>query len=247
MELHVLDSGKVTVVLLDNSMKIVKPVYDFLTFQQQKSKADNTLLANGRDLCLFWIFLEKNGYAYDQVTPRMIAEFIDFLRGGGDMQALYKESNRSNRTINRILSTVHTFYQYQADMQEIDTPMLMHEVNRPLNMFKDILEHARTDNKTKQSIFKLKESSYAVHLVTDAEMDNRLRKAFELGIRHGAAADRESIKRSAQTDQVTRLLIVLMRRQHIDLEQAMATFELSKDDRKMYRLIIEGRQKQSRG
>ena len=84
-------------------------------------------------------------------------------------------------------------------------------------------------------------------LTDDADMDNRLRKAFELGIRHGGAADRESIKRSAQTDQVTRLLIVLMRRQHIDLEQAMAVFELSKDDRKMYRLIIEGRQKQSRG
>ena len=80
MELHVLDAGKVTVVLLDNDMKIVKPVYDFLKFQQQKSKANNTLLANGRDLCLFWTFLEKNGYAYDQVTPRMIAEFIDFLR-----------------------------------------------------------------------------------------------------------------------------------------------------------------------
>ena len=171
MELHVLDAGKVTVVLLDNDMKIVKPVYDFLKFQQQKSKADNTLLANGRDLCLFWTFLEKNGYIYDQVTPRMIAEFIDFLRGGDDMLALHKESSRSNRTINRILSTVHTFYQYQADMQEIDNPMLMHEVNRPLNMFKGILEHARTHNKTKQSIFKLKESSHVVHLVTDAEME----------------------------------------------------------------------------
>ena len=128
MELHVLDAGKVTVVLLDNDMKIVKPVYDFLKFQQQKSKADNTLLANGRDLCLFWTFLGKSGYAYDQVTPRMIAEFIDFLRGGDDILALYKESSRSNRTINRILSTVHTFYQYQADMQEIDNPMLMHDL-----------------------------------------------------------------------------------------------------------------------
>ena len=171
MELHVLDAGKVTVVLLDNDMKIVKPVYHFLKFQQQKGKSDNTLLANGRDLCLFWIFLKKNGYSYDQVTPRMIAEFIDFLRGGDDMLVLYKESTRSNRTINRILSTVHTFYQYHADMQEIDNPMLMHDVNRPLNMFKGILEHARTDSKTKQSIFKLKESNHAVHLVTDAEME----------------------------------------------------------------------------
>ena len=95
MELHVLDAGKVTVVLLDNDMKIVKPVYDFLKFQQQKSKTDNTLLANGRDLCLFWTFLEKNGYAYDQVTPRMIAEFIDFLRGGDDMLANRRRYDRT--------------------------------------------------------------------------------------------------------------------------------------------------------
>lgn len=171
MELYVLNAGKTTVVLLDDDMKIVKPVYDFLKFQQQKSKANNTLLANGRDLCLYWTFLSKNGYSYDQITPRMIAEFIDFLRSGGDALALYKESARSNRTINRILSTVHTFYQYQSDMQEIDNPILMHKINRPFNMFRGILEHAKTDNQTKQSVFKLKESSHIVHLVTDKEME----------------------------------------------------------------------------
>lgn len=73
------------VVLLDNEMKIVKPVYDFLRFQQQKGRAINTLKAYGTDLCLFWTFLKKNGYAYDQVTPRVIAEFIDYLRGGDEM------------------------------------------------------------------------------------------------------------------------------------------------------------------
>lgn len=78
-------------------------------------------------------------------------------------------------------------------------------------------------------------------LTGDTEVDNRLRQAFELGIRHGQASDREVIKRSAQIDQVTRLLVTLMRRQQIDLEQAMATFELSKDDREMYRRIINTR------
>ena len=172
MELCVSErAGKIVVVLLDDDMRIVKPVYDFLKFQQQKNRATNTLKANGTDLCLFWVFLKKNGYYYDQVTPRMIAEFIDNLRGGDEMLSLYRESIRSNRTINRILSTVHTFYQYQADMQEIDNPILMHEVNRPFNMFKGILEHTRSDNKTKQSIFKLKESHHIIHLVTDSEME----------------------------------------------------------------------------
>jgi site-specific recombinase XerD len=87
----------------------------------------------------------------------MIAEFIDYLRASDDdVIALNKESKRTNKTINRILSTIHMFYQFEADMQEIDNPILMHDVNRPFNSFKGILEHAKSDNKTKQSIFKVK-------------------------------------------------------------------------------------------
>lgn len=82
--------------------------------------------------------------------------------------------------------------------------------------------------------------------IGEKDFDDRLRKAFELGIRHGQAADRESVKRAAQTDQVTRMLITLMRRQEIDLEQAMAVFELSRDDREMYRRIIGGRKTKQR-
>lgn len=83
-------------------------------------------------------------------------------------------------------------------------------------------------------------------LTGDQEQDDRLRRAFALGLQHGQAADRESVKRAAQTDQVTRLLITLMRRQQIDLERAMSIFELSRDDRAMYRKIIEGRKPKQR-
>ena len=157
MELHVIErEGRETVVLLDNEMRIVKPVYDYLKFQRQKDKALNTLKASGSDLRTYWEFLNDNGYEYDKVTPKMIAEFIDYLRASDDdVIALNKESKRTNKTINRILSTIHMFYQFEADMQEIDNPILMHDVNRPFNSFKGILEHAKSDNKTKQSIFKV--------------------------------------------------------------------------------------------
>ncbi|MDU2066445.1 MAG: tyrosine-type recombinase/integrase [Sporomusaceae bacterium] len=173
MELHVIkDEGKQIIVLLDDDMRIIKPVYDYLKFQRQKDKAINTLKANGNDLRTFWKFLYENRYEYDKVTPIMITDFIDYLRkGDNDITSIYKESARTNRTINRILSTVHMFYQYEANMQEIDNPMLMREVNRPFNMFKSILHHAKSDNKTKQSIFKIKESQHAVRLVTDDEME----------------------------------------------------------------------------
>ena len=44
MELHVIErEGRETVVLLDNEMRIVKPVYDYLKFQKQKDKVLNKL------------------------------------------------------------------------------------------------------------------------------------------------------------------------------------------------------------
>lgn len=77
MELHVIErEGRWTVVLLDNEMRIVKPVYDYLKFQRQKDKALNTLKASGSDLRTYWEFLNDNGYEYDKVTPKMIAEFM---------------------------------------------------------------------------------------------------------------------------------------------------------------------------
>lgn len=94
MELHVIErEGRKTVVLLDNEMRIVKPVYDYLKFQRQKDKALNTLKASGSDLRTYWEFLNDNGYEYDKVTPKMIAEFIDYLRASDDdVIALNKES-----------------------------------------------------------------------------------------------------------------------------------------------------------
>ena len=44
MELHVIErEGRETVVLLDNEMRIVKPVYDYLKFQRQKDKSSQYL------------------------------------------------------------------------------------------------------------------------------------------------------------------------------------------------------------
>lgn len=173
MELHVTKyKDRKVVVLLDNDMRIVKPVYDYLKYQNQRGRALNTLIAYGNDLKVFWFFLLSFGYSYDEVSPKMIGEYKEYLMSeDDDIIAINKEGVRTARTINRMLSTLHGFYQYLADMQEVTNPLLMHEVNRPFNSFKGILEHARRDNKTKRSIFKVKENNYKINLVSDDEME----------------------------------------------------------------------------
>ena len=116
MELHVTKrKGREIVVLLDNDMRIVKPVYDYLKYQDQRDRAINTLIAYGNDLKAFWEFLSDYGYAYDEVSPKMIGEYKEYLMSEDDnIIAINKEGARTAKTVNRMLSTLHGFYQYHA-------------------------------------------------------------------------------------------------------------------------------------
>ena len=173
MELSILhNKGKDIVVLLDDKMRIVKPVYDYLKYKRLKDSALNTLKANGTDLKIYWDFLNKKGYEYSEITPNTIGEFIEYLRepnGTDYVIIIYTESQRTSRSINRILSTIYNFYKYCGMVKEINNPIIMDDINRPFNMFKSLLHHARSDNKTKQSIFKVKESKRTFKLVSDDE------------------------------------------------------------------------------
>ena len=72
MELHVTKrKGREIVVLLDNDMRIVKPVYDYLKYQDQRDRAINTLIAYGNDLKAFWEFLSDYGYAFGEAALRL--------------------------------------------------------------------------------------------------------------------------------------------------------------------------------
>ena len=69
MELHVTKrKGREIVVLLDNDMRIVKPVYDYLKYQDQRDRAMNTIIAYGNDLKAFWEFLSDfHGKTEDEI------------------------------------------------------------------------------------------------------------------------------------------------------------------------------------
>ena len=171
MELHVVETaGNETVVLLDDEMRIIKPIYDYLKYQRQKGRALNTLKANGNDLRTYWKFLSEHGYGYNQLSPNIMAEFIDYLRCDlKGVLCLHKESVRTGKTINRILSSVYQFYKYCSLVQEIQNPIIMEDINRPNNMFESFLHHISADKQTKQSIFKVKETTRPIKLLTDAE------------------------------------------------------------------------------
>jgi integrase/recombinase XerD len=176
MELYDIRRGeKQIVVLLDDKMRIIKPVFDYMKFLMLKDRSENTIKAYGLDLKIYWQFLEIRRYDYKEVSVNTIGEFKEYLMSGTyDENITYYNdiSKRTGKTINRILNTIYNFYKYCAMVLDIDNPILMETINRPFDMFKGLLYHTRPNNKTNRSIFKVKESSRQIKLITqeDAHM-----------------------------------------------------------------------------
>ncbi|MDD4495244.1 MAG: site-specific integrase [Eubacteriales bacterium] len=172
MELHKVSNGTQSgFVLLDQHMKLVQPVNEYLDYQALRGRATNTLRAYARDLKIYFEFLEKRELCYDQIDLRLIQDYVEHLRSPDDRVIfLNVESKRSPITINRMIGTVHGFYCYQAAMNGIINPLITKEINSPNSVFRGMLYHAGKSNYTKQSIFKIKESDYRIHLFTAAEI-----------------------------------------------------------------------------
>ena len=118
MELHkTAANAKSGLVLLDQNMRLVQPVNEYLEYQALRGRAENTILAYGKDLKTFFEFLEQRELQYDQIDVHMIRDYVEYLRSpDASVIHLFVESKRSPATINRMISTVHGFYCYHATM-----------------------------------------------------------------------------------------------------------------------------------
>ena len=88
----------------DDEMELFCFVITSCVFQDQRDRAINTLIAYGNDLKAFWEFLSDYGYAYDEVSPKMIGEYKEYLMSEDDnIIAINKEGARTAKTINRML------------------------------------------------------------------------------------------------------------------------------------------------
>lgn len=162
-------------VLLDDDMHLIDPVCEFLEFQRKIDRADNTLRAYAIDLKIYWEFLAKSSHSYDEASVSMIADFVDYLRRGAcEETMLYVTSSRTNRSINRILSSVHRFYRYEQLNGVCPDPIFLEVVPETEQMYQGFLTHTQAKYQTKKSIFKLKESKKTAQIIPKKQMQQFL-------------------------------------------------------------------------
>lgn len=155
-------------VLLDDDMHLVAPVCEFLDFQRKIARADNTLRAYALDLKIFWEYLDMCCGSYESVSADMVADFTDYLRRGAGGAA--HDGGRTNRSVNRILGSIHRFYRYEQLRGVCSSPMIFETLPRTEQMYRGMLFHTNPSHRVKKSIFKLREQNVGVHIVSEEEL-----------------------------------------------------------------------------
>ena len=115
---------KVVWVVLDENYELVEPIQRYLTFLSG-TKSPYTVEAYGNDLKLWWEFLGSASLDWRAIQIADLEDFAYWLRVGGtstfnvvSMQPV--EACRSERTINRAITTVSGFYEYHIANQRVD-------------------------------------------------------------------------------------------------------------------------------
>ncbi|MGA2014404.1 MAG: site-specific integrase [Solirubrobacteraceae bacterium] len=97
-------------------LRPVELVDEYLAWLTDCERSPNTVEAYAHDLRAFWTFLAERGLRWDQVDVLELGEFAAWARRpAANVVVLAEEAARlSARTVNRMLSGVVGFYEFQA-------------------------------------------------------------------------------------------------------------------------------------
>jgi site-specific recombinase XerD len=108
-------------LILDDNYQVVEPIQRYLTFIS--SKSPNTVEAYGYDLKAWWQFLHHKHLDWRNVQIQDLADFAHWLRLGDTSNVVSAQpvtALRSERSVNRAITAVTTFYEYHIASKGVD-------------------------------------------------------------------------------------------------------------------------------
>ncbi len=115
-------TNEIVWLMLDEDYQMVEPIQRYLTYLSS-SKSPNSVEAYGYDLKSWWTFLDKKHLDWRNINLKDLEDFAYWLRVG-DRSSVVSitpvEAKKSERSINRAITAVTSFYEYHIANQTVD-------------------------------------------------------------------------------------------------------------------------------
>lgn len=153
------DSDRIVWMVLDNDHLPIQPILRYLRYLENLERSPNTLEAYARNLKLFWEFLQAADLDWTAISVESLSEFIHWLRQPdvNRMTTPRPTAQRSEKTVNHVLTTVCGFYAFQEQIGDFGGIQAYRYQFQPGQRYQPFLKGIAKAKATQAKLLKLKE------------------------------------------------------------------------------------------
>ncbi len=167
------NTGETIWLMLDEEYQVVEPIQRYLSYLSG-SKSPNTVEAYGYDLKAWWEFLHNKHLDWRKVQLSDLEDFAYWLRVGDTTKVVSLqpvEAKRSERSVNRAITAVSTFYEYHVAAKTVDFKEFERFFMPSGLAKKGLLAGIAKSKPTRKKLVKLKEPKKFPGCLTDEQVE----------------------------------------------------------------------------
>lgn len=152
------ENNQVSWLVLDDAYLPVQPICAFLNFLNNVGRSPYTIQASAYALKLFWEYLQDEQLDWTLVDVQQLAAFIPWLRRPRSPLLSTEEETpqRTNATIDQLLTAVHGFYEFHVRLQTVSHLALYQFLQYPNRRYKPLLYGIAKSKPIRSRVVKLK-------------------------------------------------------------------------------------------
>jgi integrase/recombinase XerD len=195
------DTDKVSWLVLGADFLPIQPIQTFLRYLEDLEKSPNTVRTYASHLKLYWEYLTSSQLDWTHVRLSDLAGFVAWLRDPQpSILRLHEQAaQRTESTINAILSAVASFYDFHQHDRAVSDIPLYREHMQPGRRYKGFLYHITKGKPTRGRRIKLRHRRRIPQTLTEQQVEQLvaacwrirdqflLRLLYQTGMRIGQA------------------------------------------------------------
>lgn len=187
-KLENIEGTRVTFTIIDDNFIPFSPADEYLRFLENTGKSPLTVRSYAYHLRVFLDYCDSKKILWREIKTAHLAEYLQYLQvpqktGFGENVISFpadQTARRTERTINVMLSSVISFYEYHAKLSNVSALNIYEETNNRKRGYKPFLHHISKGKLNVRNTLKLKTSKLIPKTIALEELKKLLAECRNL-------------------------------------------------------------------